>query len=123
MSSRSATVADSPRAGAVRKAVSSARDASSALASRARGSRVRRLSHRNAVARREAGCEHRKVTETDALLGDSACKIALQLCKSGRRPPFDPLVKCDLRTMAVEVADDADQLSWTIQSEEPLHHR
>jgi hypothetical protein len=63
------------------------------------------------------------VTKTQALLGDPAGKITLHLCEPAHWPSFHALVKCDLSAMAVEVADNAHELCWTIETEEPLHHR
>ncbi len=63
------------------------------------------------------------MTKTKTLLRDPAGKITLHLCQAAHWPSFHALVKCELRAMAVEVADDAHELSWTVETEEPLHHR
>ena len=62
------------------------------------------------------------MTESEALLGHLAGQIALELGESSSRPTLDPLIEGALSTVAIEIADDADQLRWTIQSQEPLHH-
>ena len=122
MSSRSAMAPESPKPGAVRNAVRRARAASSSVASSARGSRVARAQPWNAVGCGDAGREHDEMTETEALLGDPSCQVALELREARRRPALDALVEGDLSTMAIEIADNAHELGWAIEGKEPLQN-
>jgi hypothetical protein len=74
------------------------------------------------VACRKPRREHDKVTKTETLLGHPACQISFQFAEPSRRPSFDALVERDLCTMAIEVADNADQLCRALQSQQPLQH-
>ncbi len=77
---------------------------------------------RDSVSRGEGRREHHEMTKAETLLGDPAGKFTLHLCEPAYWPCLHALVICDLRTMAVEVADDADELCRAVETEEPLHH-